>query len=112
MSSGVLAWPKRDLRPIRRPGGFFGAAGEVDWQRTLDVNVTGALRLVRAAPPSLIERGGGSIVLISSTAAFVSDTENAAYVTSKGAMIGLARSLVVEYGPLGVRANALCPGGS
>jgi meso-butanediol dehydrogenase / (S,S)-butanediol dehydrogenase / diacetyl reductase len=94
-------------------GGFFGAAGEVDdheWQRTLDVNVTGALRLVRAALPSLIERGGGSIVLISSTAAFVSDTENAAYVTSKAAMIGLARSLAVDYGPLGVRANALCPG--
>ena len=93
--------------------GFFGSVGELDdhgWQRTLDVNVTGAFRLVRAALPSLIERGGGSIVLVSSTAAFVSGTENAAYETSKAAMIGLARSLAVDYGPLGVRANAVCPG--
>jgi meso-butanediol dehydrogenase / (S,S)-butanediol dehydrogenase / diacetyl reductase len=93
--------------------GFFGSVGELDdhgWQRTLDVNVTGAFRLVRAALPSLIERGGGSIVLMSSTAAFVSGTENAAYETSKAAMIGLTRSLAVDYGPLGVRANALCPG--
>jgi meso-butanediol dehydrogenase / (S,S)-butanediol dehydrogenase / diacetyl reductase len=93
--------------------GFFGAVGDVDdqkWQQTLDVNVTGAFRLVRAALPSLIDRGGGSIVLVSSTAAFVSGTENAAYATSKAAMIGLARSLAVDYGPLGVRANAICPG--
>ena len=93
--------------------GFFGPVGNVEdqeWQRTLDVNVTGAFRLVRAALPSLIERGGGSIVLVSSTAALVSGTENAAYVTSKTAMVGLVRSLAVDYGPLGIRANALCPG--
>jgi NAD(P)-dependent dehydrogenase (short-subunit alcohol dehydrogenase family) len=93
--------------------GFFGAVGDLDdhgWQRTIDVNVTGAFRLVRAALPSLIERAGGSIVLVSSTAAFVSGAENAAYETSKAAMIGLARSLAVDYGPLGIRANAICPG--
>jgi meso-butanediol dehydrogenase/(S,S)-butanediol dehydrogenase/diacetyl reductase len=92
--------------------GFFGSVGELDddaWQRTIDVNVTGAFRLVRAALPSIIERGGGSIVLVSSTAAFMSGTGNAAYETSKAAMIGLARSLAVDYGPRGVRANALCP---
>jgi len=93
--------------------GFFGAVGDLDdqgWRRTLDVNVTGAFRLVRAALPSLTERAGGSIVLVSSTAALVSGTENAAYVTSKTAMMGLVRSLAVDYGPLGIRANALCPG--
>jgi meso-butanediol dehydrogenase / (S,S)-butanediol dehydrogenase / diacetyl reductase len=93
--------------------GFFGTVGDVEdqgWQRALDVNVTGAFRLVRAALPSLIERGVGSIVLVSSTAAFASGTENAAYVASKAAMIGLVRSLAVDYGPLGVRANAVCPG--
>jgi meso-butanediol dehydrogenase / (S,S)-butanediol dehydrogenase / diacetyl reductase len=93
--------------------GYFGAAGDVNdeaWQRTLDVNLTGALRLVRAAIPSLIERGGGSIVLIASTSAFLSDLGNVAYVTSKAAMLGLARSVAVDYGPQGIRANALCPG--
>lgn len=93
--------------------GFGGTAGDVDddrWARTLDVNVTGALRLVRAALPELIARGGGSVVLVSSVSGLVASTDSAAYGTSKAAMIGLARSIAVDYGPRGVRANALCPG--
>jgi meso-butanediol dehydrogenase/(S,S)-butanediol dehydrogenase/diacetyl reductase len=93
--------------------GFGGAAADVDderWQQTLDVNLTGAFRLVRTAIPSLVEGGGGSIVLVSSVSALVSGTDGAAYVTSKAAMLGLARSIAVDYGPSGIRANALCPG--
>jgi NAD(P)-dependent dehydrogenase (short-subunit alcohol dehydrogenase family) len=93
--------------------GFGGAAADVDddrWGRTLDVNLTGAFRLVRAALPALVERGGGSIVLVSSVSGLVSGTEGAAYQTSKAALLGLARSVAVDYGPSGVRANALCPG--
>ena len=93
--------------------GFGGAAADVDderWDRTLEVNVSGAFRLVRAALPAMIERGGGSIVLVSSVNAFVSGTESAAYGTSKAAMNGLARSLAVDYGPNGIRANTVCPG--
>jgi meso-butanediol dehydrogenase/(S,S)-butanediol dehydrogenase/diacetyl reductase len=93
--------------------GFGGAAADVDderWQQTLDVNLTGAFRLARAAIPSLVERDGGSIILVSSVSALVSGTDGAAYVTSKAAMLGLARSIAVDYGPSGIRANALCPG--
>jgi meso-butanediol dehydrogenase / (S,S)-butanediol dehydrogenase / diacetyl reductase len=93
--------------------GFGGAAADVDderWTRTLDVNVTGAFRFVRAAIPVMEGRGAGSIVLVSSVSAFVSGTESAAYVSSKAAMIGLAKSIAVDYGPKGIRANALCPG--
>ena len=93
--------------------GFGGAAAEVDdegWQRTVEVNLTGAFRLVRAALPALIERGGGSIVLVSSVSGLVGGVESAAYIASKAAMIGLARSIAVDYGPRGIRANALCPG--
>jgi meso-butanediol dehydrogenase/(S,S)-butanediol dehydrogenase/diacetyl reductase len=93
--------------------GFGGAAADVDderWNRTLDVNVTGAFRLVRAALPSMLERGKGSIVVVSSTSGLVGGPEGAAYQTSKTAMIGLARSIAVDYGPRGIRANALCPG--
>lgn len=93
--------------------GFGGAAADVDderWGRTFDVNVTGAFRLVRAALPSLLERGKGSIVLVSSVSAMVSGTEGAAYQASKAALLGLTRSLAVDYGPRGVRANALLPG--
>jgi meso-butanediol dehydrogenase/(S,S)-butanediol dehydrogenase/diacetyl reductase len=93
--------------------GFGGAAADVDderWGQTLDVNLTGAFRLARAAIPSLVERDGGSIILVSSVSALVSGTDGAAYVTSKAAMLGLARSIAVDYGPSGIRANALCPG--
>ena len=90
-----------------------GSAAEVDddrWAATIDVNLTGPLRLVRAAIPRLLERGGGSIVLVSSISGLVASTESAAYMASKAGLIGLARSLAVDYGPHGVRANALCPG--
>ena len=93
--------------------GFGGAAADVDderWQRTLDVNLTGAFRLARAAIPSLLERRGGSIVMVSSVAGLVSGPGSAAYVTSKAGMNGLARSIAVDYGPSGIRANAVCPG--
>ena len=93
--------------------GFGGAASDVDderWQRTIDVNLTGAFRLARAAIPALLTRGGGSIVLVSSVSGLVIGTDSAAYAASKAAMFGLVRSIAVDYGPRGVRANALCPG--
>jgi NAD(P)-dependent dehydrogenase (short-subunit alcohol dehydrogenase family) len=93
--------------------GVDGAAGDLDvdgWRHTIDVNLTGPLLLARASLPAMIARGGGSIVLVSSVAALGASTESAAYVASKTGLIGLARSLAVDYGPAGIRANALCPG--
>jgi NAD(P)-dependent dehydrogenase (short-subunit alcohol dehydrogenase family) len=88
-------------------------AADVDdegWQRALDVNLTGPLRLARAALPSMIERGGGSIVLVSSVSALAASTDSAAYAATKAALIGLMRSIAVDFGPRGVRANVVCPG--
>ncbi len=93
--------------------GFGGTAGDVSddtWRATIDINLTGSLFLVRAAIPHLEARGRGSIVLVSSVSGFVSSSSSAAYVASKAAMIGLAKSITVDFGPMGVRANALCPG--
>jgi meso-butanediol dehydrogenase / (S,S)-butanediol dehydrogenase / diacetyl reductase len=93
--------------------GFGGSAGDVTdehWHRTVEVNLTAPLLMVRASLPALIDRGAGSIVLVSSISAFVSPTDSAAYDASKAALVGLARSLAVDYGPLGIRANAMCPG--
>ena len=80
------------------------------WQRTLDVNLTGPMMVTREALPAMLERGGGSIVLVSSTSAFTAARGTAAYEASKAGLNALARGISVEYGPRGIRANALCPG--
>ncbi|HJR99265.1 MAG TPA: SDR family oxidoreductase [Actinomycetota bacterium] len=93
--------------------GYPGNVAVVDdegWQRTFDVNVTGPLRLVRASIGSMIERGGGSIVLVSSVNGLRATVDSASYGTSKTALIGLMRSIAVDFGPRGIRANAVCPG--
>jgi NAD(P)-dependent dehydrogenase (short-subunit alcohol dehydrogenase family) len=92
---------------------FGGATGEVsddDWQRTLDVNVTGAMRLVRAALPHLVRRPGAAIVAVASVSGLVSTPRSAAYEVSKAGLLALVRSVALDYGPLGVRCNAVCPG--
>jgi meso-butanediol dehydrogenase/(S,S)-butanediol dehydrogenase/diacetyl reductase len=92
---------------------FAGSAGEIEdehWQRTLDVNLTGAMRLVRAALPAMFARGGGSIVLVSSVNGLASFPSLVAYDTSKAGLIALSRSIAVDYGTRGIRANTLCPG--
>lgn len=93
--------------------GFGGTAASVtdeEWLRTLDVNVTGAMRLARAAIPAIADRGGGSIVLVSSVSGVVSSPSSAAYVASKAALIGLATAIAVDHASQGIRCNALCPG--
>ena len=93
--------------------GFGGAAGEGsddDWGRTLDVNLTGAMQLVRAALPHLVQRPGAAIVAVASVSGLVSTPRSAAYEVSKAGLLALVRSVALDYGPLGVRCNAVCPG--
>jgi NAD(P)-dependent dehydrogenase (short-subunit alcohol dehydrogenase family) len=102
-----------DVVVANAAGGHPGAVGDLDdagWQRTLDVNLTGPMRLARAAIPSMLERGGGSIVLVSSVNGLFAATDSVSYGTSKTALLGLTRSLAIDYGPRGIRANAVCPG--
>ena len=113
VAAAVSTFGGLDLIVANAGIGFGGSAGDVDdehWQRTLDVNLTGPLVLTRAALPALLERGGGSIVMVSSVNGLVATTDSAAYGASKAGLIGLARSIAVDYGPRGIRANALCPG--
>jgi meso-butanediol dehydrogenase / (S,S)-butanediol dehydrogenase / diacetyl reductase len=111
--AAVDAYGGLDVVVANAGAGFGGSAAEVDderWRRTLDVNVSGVLFLVRAALPHLLSRGAGSIVVVSSVSALQSAASSVAYDTSKAALLGLTRSVAVEYGPRGIRANTVCPG--
>jgi meso-butanediol dehydrogenase/(S,S)-butanediol dehydrogenase/diacetyl reductase len=83
--------------------------GGPDWQRVIDVNLTGARLAAEAALPHLVERRG-SVVNVSSVSAFVAHAGGVAYNTSKAALVMLTKSLALDYGPRGVRVNAVCPG--
>jgi 2-hydroxycyclohexanecarboxyl-CoA dehydrogenase len=98
--------------------GIFGAgdmrpAHEVtieDFLHVLGVNLVGTFAVIKYALPMLID-GGGAIVTIASTAAIRGHGFGAAYTASKGGVDALTRLLAVQYGPRGVRANCICPGG-
>jgi NAD(P)-dependent dehydrogenase (short-subunit alcohol dehydrogenase family) len=78
------------------------------WNRYLAVNLTGAFLMTRAAIPHL-RRGGGSIVSIASTRAFMSEPDSEAYAATKAGLVGLSHALAISLGPE-VRANAIAPG--
>ncbi|HEV2460711.1 MAG TPA: SDR family oxidoreductase, partial [Ktedonobacterales bacterium] len=81
------------------------------WERVLDVNLKGIFLCCKYGIPELLKSGGGSIVNIGSFVAILGCTvPQDAYTASKGGVIALTRSLAVEYGRRGIRANALCPG--
>ncbi|MCS7032584.1 MAG: glucose 1-dehydrogenase [Phycisphaerae bacterium] len=82
---------------------------EAEWDRTMNVNLKSAFLCSKAAIPSMLRRGGGVIVNLASVQAFVSQHQVAAYTTSKTALLGLTRSIAVDYAPK-VRCVAVCPG--
>ncbi len=83
-----------------------------EWDLILDSNLKGAFLTCQAAMPHIIRAGGGSIVNISSRAARVSSVFLGIHYTSaKAGILGLTKHIAKEFGPKGVRANSICPGG-
>lgn len=81
-----------------------------DWRACVSVNLEGAFLAAKYAAPLMKAAGSGSIVVTSSTAGQFGYPNRAPYSAAKWAMIGLTKTLAMELGPFGVRANAICPG--
>ncbi len=108
----VAAWGRLDV--LVNNAGIWeeDAAGAENldvWDRTLATNLRGAHVVTDAAIPH-VQREGGSIVFVSSTAGQRGEARHSAYAATKGALISYTKSLAVELGPRGVRVNCVAPG--
>lgn len=80
------------------------------WRQTIDVNLGSSFHFVQACLPAMLESGRGIICLLSSISGLKGAAYNAAYSASKHALVGLARTLALEYGKRGIVAVPICPG--
>lgn len=80
------------------------------WNRTMAVNATGCFLVAKYAVPQMREVARGSIIFTASVGGTSIGTRHLAYTASKAAVAGMTRSLAVQYGPEGIRTNAICPG--
>jgi 3-oxoacyl-[acyl-carrier protein] reductase len=108
----VAAWGRLDIIVLNAGIWDEDVTGRGDvavWDRTYAINLRGAFLVTDAAAPHL-EKHGGSIVFVSSTAGQRGEARHSAYAASKGALISYTKSLAAELGPRGIRVNAVAPG--
>ncbi len=112
----ALAWQGRvDIlvcnAGVQGPAGPLAAVSDSDWQQVMDINLRSAVELTRHLLPAMAAvSGGGSVVLMSSIAGLRGNKAIGLYGLSKAALAQLARNLAVEWGPQGIRVNAISPG--
>ena len=114
VEAAVNRWRRLDILVNNAfPGELFGDAVSVDeptWDLGMGVMVKAMYLAAKYAVPAMRQRGRGSIVNISSVHGLLMAPNFLVYETAKAAVIGLTRQFAVEYGPDGIRANAICPG--
>jgi 3-oxoacyl-[acyl-carrier protein] reductase len=117
-TAGVLArYGSVDVLVNNAGGGSAGrpltadALPDADWLDTLNLNLTSSFRFCHALLPSMKQRGSGTIILMTSIAARqASHLSGVAYTAAKSALVGMNRHLAREFGPFGIRVNAVAPG--
>jgi NAD(P)-dependent dehydrogenase (short-subunit alcohol dehydrogenase family) len=92
------------------PSGTVLELTTADWQRVLDINLTGSFLLSRAVLPYMIQGGGGSVIFIASQMGRVGAARRPAYCATKGALIQLAKVMAIDHAPQNIRVNTLSPG--
>ncbi len=80
------------------------------WDRVIATNLTGSFAMARAVGAHMLAQGSGSVINIASIGGLVGYPGSVGYQASKGAIVQMTRSLAVEWGPSGVRVNAIAPG--
>ncbi len=95
---------------IAGPTAPIEAVELADWRRCVSVNLDGAFLFAKHAAPMMKAQRSGAIILTSSTAGLFGYPNRAPYAAAKWGVIGLMKTLAMELGPYGVRANAICPG--
>jgi 2-keto-3-deoxy-L-fuconate dehydrogenase len=109
----LAAWGRIDV--LLTAAGFSSGGNALsirleDWEAVLRGNVTGTFLWARAVLPAMQAQGGGSIVTVASQLARAGGRNNVAYITSKGAVLSLTRTMALDFAPDGIRVNALLPG--
>ena len=94
---------------LTQVGPFLDIAPD-EWNAVIATDLTAAFHTCRAVLPSMVERGSGAIVNLCSRLGQMGIAETAAYSAAKAGLIGLTRSLAREFGPKGIRVNAVAPG--
>ncbi len=91
-------------------GGPVHLCPEEDFKKTIDVNLTGTYLASQKVLPAMIEQGSGSILNLASVEGLEAQEFTAAYNASKGGVVLLTKNMAIDYGRMGIRVNAICPG--